>query len=43
MALVNSSTYKKVRKKRPGIHAKTKTSNMKNSSNYKKMYSGQGK
>ena len=43
MALVNSSTYKKVRKKRPGIHAKTKTSNMKNSSNYKKMYRGQWK
>ena len=43
MALVNSSTYKKVRKKRPGIHAKTKISNMKNSSNYKKMYRGQGK
>ncbi len=43
MALVNNSTYKKVRKKRPGIHAKTKTSNMKNSSNYKKMYRGQGK
>ena len=43
MALVNSSTYKKVRKKRPGVHAKTKHSNMKNSSNYKKMYRGQGK
>ena len=43
MALVNSSTYQKVRKKRPGVHAKTKTSNMKNYSNYKKMYRGQGK
>ena len=43
MALVNSSTYKKIRKKRPGVHAKTKTSNMKNSNNYKKMYRGQGK
>ena len=43
MALVNSSTYKSVKKKRPGIHAKTKTSNSKNSSNYKKMYRGQGK
>ena len=42
MAIINS-TYKKVRKKRPGVHAKTKTSNMKNSSNYKKMYRGQGK
>ena len=43
MEFVNNSTYKKVRKKRPGVHAKTKTSNMKNSSNYKKMYRGQGK
>tara|TARA_R110002167_G_scaffold164699_1_gene361650 strand:- start:41 stop:172 length:132 start_codon:yes stop_codon:yes gene_type:complete len=43
MALVNSSTYKSVKKKRPGVHAKTKTSNLKNSSKYKKMYRGQGK
>ena len=43
MALVNSSTYQKVRKKRPGVHAKTKHSNMKGSINYKKMYCGQGK
>jgi len=43
MALVNSSTYKSVKKKRPGVHAKTKTSNSKNSSKYKKMYRGQGK
>ena len=34
---------KKITKKRPGIHAKTKSSNMKNSSNYKKKYRGQGK
>ena len=43
MALVKSSTYQKVRNKRTAVHAKTKTSNMKNSSNYKKMYRGQGK
>ena len=43
MALTNTSTYKKVKRKRPGVHAKTKHSNMKGSSNYKKMYRGQGK
>ena len=31
------------RKKRPGIHAKSKTSKLKNSKNYKKTYNGQGK
>jgi len=29
--------------KRPGIHAKTKTSNSKRSKNYQKKYRGQGK
>jgi hypothetical protein len=28
---------------RPGIHAKSKTSNLKSSKNYKKLYRGQGK
>jgi hypothetical protein len=28
---------------RPGIHAKTKTSKLKSSKNYKKLYRGQGK
>ena len=28
---------------RPGIHSKTKTSNHKNSKNYKKTYRGQGR
>ena len=28
---------------RPGIHAKTKTSKMKSSKNYKKAYKGQGR
>jgi len=35
----NSST----RKKRPGVHSKTKTSNSKTSKFYKKTYKGQGK
>jgi len=32
-----------VRKKRPGIIAKTKTSYSKRSKNYKKLYKGQGR
>jgi len=32
---------KKVR--RPGVHAKTKTSKLKSSKNYKKAYKGQGR
>ena len=31
------------RKKRPGVYAKTKTSNHKNSKNYVKKYRGQGR
>jgi len=31
------------RKKRPGVHAKSKTSKLKQSKNYKKLYVGQGK
>jgi hypothetical protein len=34
---------KKTRKKRPGVHAKTKTSKSGKSKNYKKAYQGQGK
>lgn len=33
----------KVQISRPGVHAKTKTSNIKKSRNYKKRYRGQGK
>jgi len=33
----------KLRKKRKGIHAKTKTSRNKHSKNYKKRYRGQGR
>ena len=29
--------------KRPGVHAKTKTSQLKSSKKYKKLYRGQGK
>ena len=32
-----------VKKKRKGIHAKTKTSNVKGSKHYKKAYRGQGR
>jgi hypothetical protein len=31
------------KKKRPGVHAKTKTSRSKNAKYYKKAYAGQGK
>ena len=31
------------RRKRPGVHAKTKTSKCKQSANYKKKYRGQGR
>jgi hypothetical protein len=41
--LISSNYAKSKRKKRPGIHAKSKTSKMKNSVNYKKKYRGQGK
>lgn len=29
--------------KRPGVHAKTKTSGLKSSKNYRKLYRGQGR
>lgn len=34
---------KKAKKKRPGIHAKSKSSNLKSSRNYVKQYRGQGR
>jgi|TARA_A200000159_G_scaffold146222_1_gene152371 hypothetical protein len=40
--VINPIEYKKVRKKRPGIHAKTKTSKLKSSKLYKKLNIGQG-
>lgn len=33
----------KIKISRPGVHAKTKTSKLKSSKNYKKLYRGQGK
>ena len=33
----------KGKKKRPGIHAKSKTSKLKSSKNYKKLYNRQGR
>lgn len=41
-----SSTVTKVdnpKVSRPGVHAKSKTSSLKSSKNYKKLYRGQGK
>jgi len=40
--VVNSYTPSK-RKKRPGIHAKSKSSKLKKNKNYVKVYRGQGK
>ena len=37
------SLYKSQRKKRPGVHAKTKHSRSKGSKNYVKAYRGQGR
>ena len=38
------NTEKRINKiYRPGIHAKTRTSNLKTSKNYKKKYKGQGR
>ena len=36
-------TYQAVKKSRTGVHAKTKTSKLKNSKNYRKAYKGQGR
>jgi hypothetical protein len=45
-AKVKESTSKvldKPKVKRPGVHSKKKTSKLKSSKNYKKLYRGQGK
>jgi hypothetical protein len=43
-AKMNFVVFKKKPKiKRPGVHAKTKSSNSKSSKNYLKKYKGQGK
>lgn len=41
--LVVGNYIDKPRKKRPGIHAKSKSSKLKSSRNYVKRYRGQGK
>lgn len=45
MAKVKELTTKltKVKVSRPGVHAKSKTSQLKSSKKYKKLYRGQGK
>ena len=46
MAKIKETLLKTLEKKkiaRPGVHAKTKTSQLKSSKNYKKLYKGQGK
>ena len=41
---INAFDYKSTSNvKRPGVHAKSKTSNHKHSPNYKKSYRGQGR
>lgn len=39
----NSWAPKNTKVSRPGVHAKSQTSNHKNSKNYKKAYGGQGR
>jgi len=41
--LVVNNYVVKSKKKRPGVHAKSKTSKLKTSKNYAKAYRGQGK
>lgn len=38
----SSSFLRKAKRKRPGVHAKSKTSKLKSSKNYKKKYASQG-
>ena len=43
MAILTANAPTGVKKKRKGIHSKTKTSSTKSSKNYKKLYRGQGR
>jgi hypothetical protein len=43
MATNSTSFTPRTKVSRPGVHAKSKTSTLKNSKNYKKAYKGQGK
>ena len=42
-AAPSASKLEKAKVARPGVHAKTKTSSLKSSKNYRKLYKGQGK
>jgi hypothetical protein len=42
-AQLSLSFMKKPRKKRPGVHAKSKSSKLKSSKNYTKTYTAQGR
>jgi hypothetical protein len=42
-ATATVKAYAKVKVSRPGVHAKSKTSKLKSSKNYKKSYNRQGK
>lgn len=39
----STATYESSNVSRPGVHSKTKTSKIKSSKNYKKVYKGQGR
>ena len=41
-AQASTGTLSKSKTKRPGIHSKKKSSQLKTSKNYKKLYNGQG-
>jgi len=41
--VIINNYFERHKKRRPGVHAKTKTSNVKSSKYYKKKYRGQGK
>ena len=43
MAIIIGISQRKQKVKRPGVHAKTKTSSLKTSKNYKKKYNSQGR
>jgi hypothetical protein len=40
---MTDTKYKEVKRKRPGVHAKSKSSKLKTSKIYKKTYKGQGR
>ena len=42
-ASVSTTELVKAKVSRPGVHSKAKTSSLKSSKNYKKLYRGQGK